>query len=92
MSRPVAGRHAARATGPMLPLEAAVEATPVGWSVRLPLRAEVVTLSKRTVVRETVRVWRRQAERVETRTETVRSERPRRDFVPRDHGDSSQRG
>lgn len=91
MSRPVVAGHAARTSARPLPLEAAVEATPTGWSVRLPLRLEVVTVTKETVRRESVRVWRRQTEHVETVTATTRAERLRRDDIRGDGGDATPR-
>jgi stress response protein YsnF len=60
-----------------LPLEARVEPTAGGWSIRLPLRAEDVTVDKRTVVAETVTVRRGPVEEVMQRDETIRRERLR---------------
>ena len=60
-----------------LPLEAHVEPTAGGWSIRLPLRAEDVTVDKRTVVVETVTVRRGQVEEVMQHDETLRRERLR---------------
>lgn len=88
MSRPVAGK-ATLTSARSLPLEAVVEATPTGWNVRLPLRVEVVTITKQLAQREQVRVWRRQTEHVETIEATTRSERLRRDDVPHDRGETA---
>ena len=60
-----------------LPLEARIEPTAGGWSIRLPLRAEDVAVDKRTVVAETVTVRRGQVEEVIQRDETIRRERLR---------------
>lgn len=91
MSRPLSAGQATRTAVRDLPLEAVVEATPTGWSVRLPLRMEVVTITKQVVLREQVRVLRSQTERVETIQATTRTERLRRDDIPRERGNTSRR-
>ena len=67
--------------GRPLPLEATTEpwlgAWVGGWAVRLPLRAEAVTIDKQTVVVEEVAVRRRQFKEVVHPSETVRRERLR---------------
>jgi stress response protein YsnF len=60
-----------------LPLEAKVEPAAGGWSIRLPLRAEEVTVDKRTVVAETLTVRRGQVKEVMHRDEMIRRERLR---------------
>lgn len=60
-----------------LSLEAKVEPAAGGWSIRLPLRAEAVTVDKRTVVAETLTVRRGQVKEVMHRDETIRGERLR---------------
>ena len=60
-----------------LPLEVEIEPTAGGWSIRLPLRAEDITVDKRTVVAETVTVRRGQVKEVVQRDETIRRERLR---------------
>jgi len=62
----------------VLPLEATPSSTESGWSVRLPVRAERVTLARESVVREDVRVTRRRIQevariRAELRRETLRT-------------------
>lgn len=58
-----------------LPLEAAVDAHAGGWSVRLPVREEDVTVSKESVLLEEVRVLRASRQETESVQATVRSER-----------------
>ena len=64
--------------GRPLPLEATTEpwlgAWVGGWVVRLPLRAEEITVDKQTVVVEEVAVQRRQLKEVIRPSETVRRE------------------
>ena len=81
-SMQTAGRAGTSGAGPgdtegptVLPLEAAVDAIGGGWSVRLPVRAEHVTVNKEAILLEEVRLWR--SDQVEDRpvTATVRSER-----------------
>jgi hypothetical protein len=64
--------------GRPLPLEATTEpwlgAWVGSWAVRLPLRAEAVTIDKQTVVVEEVAVRRRQFKEVVRPSETVRRE------------------
>ena len=64
--------------GRPLPLEATTEPRPGawvgGWVVRLPLRAEEITVDKQTVVVEEVAVQRRQLKEVIRPSETVRRE------------------
>jgi uncharacterized protein (TIGR02271 family) len=45
-----------------LPLEGSPTLADGTWSIRLPVRAEHVTTSKQTVVRERVRIVRRRVE------------------------------
>ena|SRR5438067_1925184 len=67
--------------GRPLPLEATIDpwygAWLGGWAVRLPLRAEEITIDKQTVVVEEVAVRRRQFKEVVHPSETVRRERLR---------------
>jgi uncharacterized protein (TIGR02271 family) len=58
-----------------LPLEAVVDPHGGGWSVRLPVRAEEVTVSKESVLLEEVRVLRAVRQETETVRATVQSER-----------------
>jgi len=48
----------------VLPLEASIERSPQGWSIRLPVRAEQVEIEKRVVVVEEVVVGRQRVEDV----------------------------
>ena len=57
-----------------LPLEAAVDAHAGGWSVRLPVRAEHVTVTKESIALEEVRVLRAVHQEPETVHASVRSE------------------
>jgi len=57
-----------------LPLEAAVDAHAGGWSVRLPVRAEHVTVTKGSIVLEEVRILRAIHQETETVHASVRSE------------------
>ena len=66
-------------TGPQLPLEAHIETTLLGTTVRLPVRAEQVTIEKWPVVVEEVVVHTTQVEEEERLTETVRREELRVD-------------
>ena len=81
-----AGTGGAATAGTPLPLEAEVESTPVGWTVRLPVRLEAVDVEKRTVVRERVRVLRREQTETQRIEETVRSERLRTEVVETGEG------
>jgi uncharacterized protein (TIGR02271 family) len=58
-----------------LPLQAAVEARAAGWSVRLPVRAEHVNVTKEAVFLEEVRIWRARHEETQAVTASVRGER-----------------
>lgn len=58
-----------------LPLQAAVEAHEGGWSVRLPVRAEYVNITKEAVFLEEVRIWRARTEATQTVSVPQRSER-----------------
>jgi len=60
--------------GPQLPLEARVETSLRGTTIRLPVRAEHVTVEKRAVVVEEVHVRTAQVEEVAHLTDTVRRE------------------
>ena len=68
-------------TGPLLPLEASVDPSSGtwagGWEIRLPLRAEQVTIEKRPVVVEEVVIRRRPLEEVVRLEDTVQLERLR---------------
>ncbi|MGI8913316.1 MAG: DUF2382 domain-containing protein [Chloroflexota bacterium] len=89
INRPLVGRRSGSADllepagnddeGPpatrQLPLQAAVEALNGGWSVRVPVRAEDVTVTKEAVLREEVRVWRSHHQEIQTVSAPVRSER-----------------
>ncbi|HET9016429.1 MAG TPA: DUF2382 domain-containing protein [Thermomicrobiaceae bacterium] len=57
-----------------LPLEAWVDESPDGWTVRLPLRADAITVRKETVVWERVDVRRLLAARTEHLRATVKRE------------------
>jgi hypothetical protein len=65
--------------GPALPLEAALHPSPDGWTVRLPLRAETVTVRRQAFVAEEVVVRRRRAETDVHLRDTVRREELRLD-------------
>ena len=58
-----------------LPLQAAVDAYDAGWSVRLPVRAEFINVTKEAVFLEEVRIWRARQEEAQTVSASVRSER-----------------
>ena len=62
-----------------LPLQAAVDALNGGWSVRLPVRTEHVTVTKEAMLLEEVRIWRASHEESQPVTGVVRSERLRVD-------------
>lgn len=66
-----------------LPLEAAVDAHAGGWSVRLPVREEHVTVSKEPILLEEVRVLRAVRKETESVQATVRSERLKVDDTTR---------
>ena len=81
--RQSSGRPAAsaRATDPdwgddawQLPLEAEIERSTHGWVIRLPVRAEEVTVEKQSVAVERVAIRTRQVEEVVEVDETVRRE------------------
>ena len=80
-------REAARAptfqrpeqSGPSLPLEAHVESSGRGWTIRLPVRAEQITVHKQPVVVEEVAVQVRQVRDVVRLEDTVRREEVRAD-------------
>ena len=57
-----------------LPLEARVDESPDGWTVRLPLRADAITVRKETVVWDRVDVRRLLAARTEHLRATVKRE------------------
>ncbi|MDQ6673914.1 MAG: YsnF/AvaK domain-containing protein [Chloroflexota bacterium] len=76
-----------------------LESTPTtserGWSVRLPVRAEHISVDKQVVVYERVLVRRREIEDLAQVQGTVRKEEPRvtvdRDSLPGPHPDVSPR-
>jgi uncharacterized protein (TIGR02271 family) len=57
-----------------LPSERAPERSRGGWSIRLPVRAEEVSIGKQTVVRERVVLKRKRIEDVARVTAVVRHE------------------
>ena len=63
-----------RGSGPPLPLEAHVESSGRGWTIRLPVRAEQITVHKQPVVVEEVAVQVRQVRDVVRLEDTVRRE------------------
>lgn len=67
------------AHGRHLTLEASVDALDGGWSVRLPVRAEHVTVTKEATLLEEVRIWRARHQENRQITDVVRSERLRVD-------------
>ena len=69
------GESAEEEHGRTLPLQAAVDAPVGGWVVRLPVRAEQVTVTKESVVIEDVRVWRASHEETRQVKASVREER-----------------
>ena len=74
VSEPVGSDVEGPAVTHQLPLQAAVEAHNGGWSVRMPVRAEDVTVTKEAVLREEVRIWRSRHQETQTVSATVRSE------------------
>ena len=73
-------------TDTVLPLEGTPLPTPDGgWSVRLAVRAEQVTLHRQTVVVERVRVWRQPREEVAHVEATLRREVLRVDEEKHEH-------
>jgi stress response protein YsnF len=70
--------------GDRLPFGGHVERTSDGWEVRLPLRREVVSVSKETVVAERVRVRRAAVEDTERIQTTLRREQARIETQPSD--------
>ena len=64
-------------SGPPLPLEAHVESSGRGWTIRLPVRAEQITVHKQPVVVEEVAVQVRQVRDVVRLEDTVRREEVR---------------
>ena len=64
---------------PALPLDARRSSSGPGWAVRLPVRAEVVTVSKAVVVYETVVVRRRVVPELARVQTEIRRERLRVD-------------
>jgi stress response protein YsnF len=62
-----------------LPFEGQIEHTDSGWSIRLPLRREVVSVSKHTVVAERVDLRRERVESRQRLETSLRRERPRID-------------
>jgi uncharacterized protein DUF2382 len=66
-----------RWSGRPLPLEANVESSSRGWTIRLPVRAEYIMVDKRPVVVEEVVVRRRPLEDAARVGDTVRRERLR---------------
>jgi len=70
--------------GDRLPVGGHIERTPDGWEVRLPLRREVISVSKATVVAERVRVRRASVEDTERIQTTLRREQARIETQPSD--------
>jgi hypothetical protein len=70
--------------GDHLPFGGHVERTPDGWEVRLPLRREVVSVSKQTVIAERLRVRRAAVEDTERIQTTLRREQARIETQPSD--------
>ena len=64
-------------SGPPLPLEAHVEPARGGWTIRLPVRAEHVTVHKQPVVVEEVAVHVRHVQDLVRLEDTVRREEVR---------------
>lgn len=64
-ARPLAAGHETRERRGALPLQAQVEPAKDGWLIRLPMRAEMITIDRQAVVVEQVVV------RAETVQETV---------------------
>ena len=64
-------------SGPPLPLEAHVEPARGGWTIRLPVRAEHVTVHKQPVVVEEVAVHVRHVQDLVRLEDTVRREQVR---------------
>lgn len=71
--------------GRRLPLEAVVDGRGNGWSVRLPVRAEQITVTKESVLVEDVHVMRRVRKDMETVQARVRSEQLTVDNEPAQH-------
>ncbi len=67
----------AAAAPEQLPLEAAVASTGLDWIIRLPVRAEHVTITREVVVRETVVLRRRQVDDIARVDATVQREQLR---------------
>jgi stress response protein YsnF len=78
-SDPEPGEPRGEGQGRVVPLEALVEAGDGGWAVRLPVRAEQITVTKEAVVFEEVRIWRSSREETRQITVPVREERLRVD-------------
>ena len=70
LSEPAGGREA-------LPLDVSPQPAGEGWQLRVPLRAEQVTVSKQVVVRERVAIARRRVGETQDIDVTVRRERLR---------------
>ena len=64
----------AAASWEQLPLEASRTPIGLGWTIRLPVRAEHVTITKEVVVREAVVLRRREVDDVARLDATVRRE------------------
>lgn len=64
-----------------LPIDAAPKRRDGGYEIRLPVRAEEVAVTKRTVVRSVAVVRRRTVTESEQIDETVRREVPRMDLT-----------
>jgi len=60
---------------PLPDLQARLERRTGGWSIQLPLRAEVVRIEKQLVAYEQVVVRRRRTERIQQVDTTIRRER-----------------
>ena len=72
--RPAGEHRAARRGAATLRLEARLETDNQGWVVRIPVRAEEVTIRKEVVVAEEVTVRHQQLQEVVHLDETVRRE------------------
>ena len=67
-----------------LPLDGHIERTPDGWEVRVPLRREVISVSKQTVIAERVHIRRAAVEDTARLHTTLRREEARVETQPSD--------
>jgi stress response protein YsnF len=80
MAEPVGSpRRAVMAEPRWLPLGEQVEQTEDGWSIRVPLRREFVSVEKQTVVAERVTIRRRAVEHTERLETSLQREKLRLD-------------